>query len=162
MICKISKALLLMLVLAVLTLPVSLTGIKGGNPLIHKAHAVSAKSMPLGSNIFVEIAKKQNPAVVNISTKAKRTLRAPRTPRSPNRPGRDPFKDFYDRFFGDRERRPRSGMGSGFIIDKEGHILTNNHVIAGADEIVVLIQDGDNGEKEYNAKIGRASCRERV
>lgn len=153
MICKISKALLLMLVLAVLTLPVSLTGIKGGNPLIHKAHAVSAKSMPLGSNIFVEIAKKQNPAVVNISTKAKRTLRAPRTPRSPNRPGRDPFKDFYDRFFGDRERRPRSGMGSGFIIDKEGHILTNNHVIAGADEIVVLIQDGDNGEKEYKAKL---------
>jgi len=61
MICKISKALLLMLVLAVLTLPVSLTGIKGGNPLIHKAHAVSAKSMPLGSNIFVEIAKKAEP-----------------------------------------------------------------------------------------------------
>ena len=153
MICKIYKALIMILVLATLTLPVSHTGVKGSNPLIHKAHAVSAKSMPLGSNIFVEIAKKQNPAVVNISTKAKRTLRAPRTPRPPNRPGQDPFKDFYDRFFGDRERKPRSGMGSGFIIDKVGHILTNNHVIAGADEIVVLIQDGNNGEKEYKAKL---------
>lgn len=138
--------------MAVLTLPLSFNG--GDSPLIQKARAVSAKSQPLGSNIFVEIAKKQNPAVVNISTKTKRRARLPRSPRDPRVPrGKDPFQDFYDKFFGDRKKKPRAGMGSGFIIDKEGHILTNNHVIDGADEIVVLIQDGNNGEKEYDAKL---------
>jgi serine protease Do len=138
--------------MAVLVLPLSFVGSDG--PLIQKAYAVSTKSQPLGSNIFVEIAKKQNPAVVNISTKTKRRVRPPQPPRSPKAPGgQDPFQDFYDKFFGDREKKPRAGMGSGFIIDKEGHILTNNHVIDGADEIVVLIQDGNNGEKEYDAKL---------
>lgn len=148
-----SKVLLLVVVMAVLVLPLSFIKGNGGSPFIQKAFAVSTKSQPLGSNIFVEIAKKQNPAVVNISTKTKRRARPPRPPRDPRAPGRDPFQDFYDRFFGDRDKKPRSGMGSGFIIDKEGFILTNNHVIAGADEIVVLIQDGNNGEKEYTAKL---------
>ncbi len=158
MIFNYSKALLFVVMMTVLILPLSfVTG--DGSILIKKAHAVSAKSQPLGSNIFVEIAKKQNPAVVNISTKTTRrsSARPPRPqPRDPRDPGgQDPFQDFYDKFFGDRdrERKPRAGMGSGFIIDKDGHILTNNHVIDGADEIVVLIQDGNNGEKEYDAKL---------
>jgi serine protease Do len=151
------KASFLAVMIAVLILPLSFVAGDGGSLLIQKAYAVSAKSQPLGSNIFVEIAKKQNPAVVNISTKTKRKARVPRPrqrdPRDPG--GQDPFQDFYDKFFGDRdrERKPRAGMGSGFIIDKDGHILTNNHVIDGADEIVVLIQDGNNGEKEYDAKL---------
>jgi serine protease Do len=154
MIFKTPKVLLLMVLMAVLVLPLSFVGGDSGNSLIQKAYAVSAKSQPLGSNIFVEIAKKQNPAVVNISTKTKRRARPPRPPRDPRAPGeQDPFQDFYDKFFGDRDKKPRAGMGSGFIIDKEGHILTNNHVIDGADEIVVLIQDGNNGEKEYEAKL---------
>jgi len=149
-----SKIPLLVVMMAVLAFPLSFGGSDGGSSLIQKAYAVSAKSQPLGSNIFVEIAKKQNPAVVNISTKTKRRARPPRPPRDPRAPGgQDPFQDFYDKFFGDRDKKPRSGMGSGFIIDKEGHILTNNHVIDGADEIVVLIQDGNNGEKEYSAKL---------
>ena len=150
-----SKALILAVMIAVLILPLSFVAGDGDSPLIQKAFAVSTKSQPLGSNIFVEIAKKQNPAVVNISTKAKRKARPPRPKRDPRSPGgQDPFQDFYDKFFGDRDRKPRGGgMGSGFIIDKDGHILTNNHVIDGADEIVVLIQDGNNGEKEYDAKL---------
>jgi serine protease Do len=113
------------------------------------AFALSSDSQPLTSNIFVDIAKKQNPAVVNVSTKT-----AQRDPMSQLRPPRngqpDPFRDFYDRFFGDRDNnQPRRGMGSGFIIDKEGHILTNYHVIEGADEIVVLLEDG----KEYSATL---------
>jgi serine protease Do len=140
--------------MAVLVLPLSLIGGDGGSPFIQKAYAVSAKSQPLGSNIFVEIAKQQNPAVVNISTKTKRKSRPPRPQRDPRAPGgQDPFQDFYDKFFGNRDKKPRSGMGSGFIIDKEGFILTNNHVIDGADEIVVLIEEGGNGEKEYDAKL---------
>ena len=150
-----SKVLLLTVMMAVLVLPLSFFGSDGGSLLIPKAYAVSTKSQPLGSNIFVEIAKKQNPAVVNISTKTKRRARPPRPPRDPKAPpgGKDPFQDFYDKFFGDRDKKPRAGMGSGFIIDKEGYILTNNHVIDGADEIVVLIEEGSNGEKEYDAKL---------
>jgi len=146
------KILLLAIMMAVLALPLSFLG--GDGPLIQKTYAASTKSQPLGSNIFVEIAKRQNPAVVNISTKTKRRSRPSRSPRNPRSPGRqDPFQDFYDKFFGDRDRKPRSGMGSGFFIDKEGYILTNNHVIDGADEIIVLIRDGNNGEKEYDAKL---------
>ena len=146
------KILLLAIMMAVLVLPLSFLG--GDGPLIQKTYAASTKSQPLGSNIFVEIAKRQNPAVVNISTKTKRRSRPPRAPRNPRSPGgQDPFQDFYDKFFGDRDRKPRSGMGSGFFIDKEGYILTNNHVIDGADEIIVLIRDGNNGEKEYDAKL---------
>ncbi len=146
------KILLLAIMMAVLALPLSFLG--GDGPLIQKTYAASTKSQPLGSNIFVEIAKRQNPAVVNISTKNKRRPRPSRSPRNPRTPGgQDPFQDFYDKFFGDRDRKPRSGMGSGFFIDKEGYILTNNHVIAGADEIIVLIRDGNNGEKEYDAKL---------
>jgi serine protease Do len=151
---NILKAPFSLVLMTLLIFPLSFSGSDSNSQFISQAHAVSAKSQPLGSNIFVEIAKKQNPAVVNISTKTKRRARPPRPPRDPRAPGgQDPFQDFYDKFFGDREKKPRSGMGSGFIIDKEGHILTNNHVIDGADEIVVLIQDGDNGEKEYDAKL---------
>ncbi len=118
--------------------------------LINSAMALSAGDGPLGSNIFVEIAKKENPSVVNVSTKAKRkVLKRPR-PSQPNGRGQDPFRDFYDRFFGEKnERRPKRGMGSGFVIDNEGHILTNYHVIEDADEIKVTFQD----KKEYDAKL---------
>jgi serine protease Do len=127
--------------------------------------ALSSNTQPLASNIFVEIAKKQNPAVVNVSTKAKaevapqRNFPIPRSQPAP-RPGPgqgqspDPFRDFYDRFFGERpnSQQPKRGMGSGFVIDKEGHILTNYHVIEGADEIVVMLEDNGK-EKEYDATL---------
>lgn len=120
--------------------------------------ALSSNTQPLASNIFVEIAKKQNPAVVNVSTKAKANARPQRNFPVP-RPGPgqdrspDPFRDFYDRFFGERpNQQPKRGMGSGFVIDKEGHILTNYHVIEGADEIVVLLEDNGK-EKEYTATL---------
>jgi len=125
--------------------------------------ALSSSTQPLASNIFVEIAKKQNPAVVNVSTKAKaeaapqRNFSAPR-PKSP-RPGPgqhrspDAFRDFYDRFFGEKQnKQPKRGMGSGFVIDKEGHILTNYHVIESADEIVVMLE-ANGKEKEYTATL---------
>lgn len=118
------------------------------------AWALSSQNMPLGSNIFVEIAKKQNPSVVNISIKGKKEVQPqirqkPPTPRN----GQDPFQDFYEKFFGEKNRRPRKGMGSGFIIDPQGLILTNYHVVQGADEIMVNIQDGENNEKEYEATL---------
>ena len=63
------------------------------------------------------------------------------------------FRDFYDKFFGERpNQKPKGGMGSGFVIDKEGHILTNYHVVEGADEITVLLEANGN-EKEYTATL---------
>ncbi len=107
----------------------------------------------VGSNIFVEIAKKENPAVVHISTSTKPQAKPPgrRFGERPPPPGgqQDPFRDFFDKFFGPQRNVPRRSLGSGFIIDKEGYLFTNNHVVQGADEIKVTMENGD----EYDAKI---------
>ena len=63
----------------------------------------------------------------------------------------DPFEDFFDKFFGEdnqREFKQRS-LGSGFILDKKGYIVTNHHVVENADEIQVILKDG----QEYDAKV---------
>ncbi|PIR01395.1 MAG: serine protease Do [Nitrospinae bacterium CG11_big_fil_rev_8_21_14_0_20_45_15] len=120
------------------------------------AHALSAGTTQFSTNLFVEIAKRENPAVVNVSTRSKTPeepahFRQPAPSPSPSPDSKDPFKNFYDRFFGERQQapRPKSGMGSGFIIDASGHILTNYHVVEGAEEITVLLEDG----KEYTAEL---------
>ncbi|MBW1850194.1 MAG: DegQ family serine endoprotease [Deltaproteobacteria bacterium] len=63
----------------------------------------------------------------------------------------DPFKEFFDRFFGDQAPRDfkQKSLGSGFIIDREGFILTNNHVVEKTDEIRVTLAN----EKKYSAEI---------
>ncbi len=101
---------------------------------------------------FTELVKRVGPEVVNIST-TKVIKRGPMPRQFGNEgPWRDFFgDDFFERFFGQmpRERKQRS-LGSGVIIDpQKGYILTNNHVISGADEITVRLDDG----KEYNADV---------
>jgi len=139
-----------------LCFPISFKAENAFGLLLGQVWALSSESIPLTTNIFVEIAKKQNPAVVNVSMSAKvpETRNQPPTPRPPQSPPGlprgDQFRDFYDRFFGQRpDRQPRRGTGSGFIIDAEGHILTNNHVIEGAEEIHVNLED----DKEYKATL---------
>jgi serine protease Do len=83
-------------------------------------------------------------AVVNISTSQRIAGRRP-TP-LPNLPEGSPFEDFFDDFFnndGDRDGPSReNSLGSGFIIDPDGIVVTNNHVISGADDIEVIMTDG--------------------
>ncbi|MBW2622208.1 MAG: DegQ family serine endoprotease [Deltaproteobacteria bacterium] len=127
--------------------------------LLTNRTATSQAAEPVGMipASFSELAKEASPAVVNISTVrvvkdrgGYFSFRTPRGRRNPHQP-RDPF-DFFDRFFGPqtqpRERRVRS-LGSGFIIDPKGYIITNNHVIENAEEITVRLAN----EKEYKAKI---------
>lgn len=92
---------------------------------------------------FVELAKKLKPSVVNISTTKVVGEQQSRRPQA-NPFGNDPFNDFFERFFQGVPQRPHKerGQGSGFIISDEGYIFTNNHVVAGADEIKVKLSDG--------------------
>jgi len=110
------------------------------------------KPYPSAPASFTELVKRVGPDVVNIST-TKVVKRGPMPRHFGNEgPWRDFFgDDFFERFFGQipRERTQRS-LGSGFIIDpKQGYIITNNHVVAGADEITVRLDDG----KEFNAEV---------
>lgn len=140
---------LTIVVLAVLSVPLVQTVAKGAE--------TGVKPYPNAPFSFTELVKRVAPDVVNISTTKVIKRRPIPSPFGPHGPWRDFFgDDFFERFFGQipRERTQRS-LGSGFIIDpKKGYILTNNHVIAGADEIAVRLDDG----KEYNAEVvGRDS-----
>jgi len=99
---------------------------------------------------FVALARQLKPTVVNISTS--KTISSPKRfyRRPPNQFGVDPFEDFFERFFEEPQRRPRKerSLGSGFIISGDGYILTNNHVVAGADEIKVKLANGQEFKGE--------------
>jgi len=103
---------------------------------------------------FVTLAKKLKPSVVNISTTQVSEGRGSQEFGSPFGGGEDdPFNDFWKRFFGGpapRGPQRQRSLGSGFIIDADGSILTNNHVVENASKIVVKLS-GD--EQDYEAKV---------
>ncbi|MFC3053392.1 Do family serine endopeptidase [Kordiimonas pumila] len=113
---------------------------------------VSARPAP---ESFADLVEKLQPAVVNISTV--QTIERSEGKR-PELPEGLPFGDFWDqfrdRFEEDNEPRTARSLGSGFIIDPTGIVITNNHVVEEADEITVLLEDGE----EYSATVlGRDS-----
>ena len=116
------------------------------------AHAKDAQYFNAPAS-FNRLAVMVSPAVVNIRTV--KTIKGggpvfrqfQRDPRG----NEGPFKDFFERFFGDETQREfkQPSLGSGFIIDEEGYVVTNNHVIEDADQIKVKLKD----ESEFDATI---------
>jgi serine protease Do len=90
-----------------------------------------------------EIAKAAKPAVVNLTTKVTRERVEARGPETQMpEEFREQFRDFFKRFEFPKGQQPSQGRGTGFIIHKDGYILTNNHVIDGASEVTVKLSDG--------------------
>jgi serine protease Do len=101
---------------------------------------------------FVALAKKMRPLVVNISTTQVSEGRGAQQEFGNPFGEDDPFNDFWKRFFGGplpRGPQRQRSLGSGFIIDADGTILTNNHVVENAQKILVKLSD----EQEYEAKV---------
>ena len=105
---------------------------------------VNSKDTPKS---FADLAEKLMPSVVNISTTQTVVTKSNPFPGFEFPPG-SPFEDMFKEF-GTPQERKASALGSGFIIDKKGIVITNNHVIQGADDILVRV----NGDKEYEATI---------
>ncbi len=117
------------------------------------ASAAQAKSPP---DSFADLAEKLLPAVVNIATTQQVQQSGPPSEQQrPQFPPGSPFEDFFKDFFdrnqpkGGGKPRRANALGSGFIIDPSGIVITNNHVIAEADEIKIIMQD----DTEYTAEL---------
>src|SRR5271167_106376 len=115
-----------------------------------------------GPENIADVAEQVIDAVVNISTSQKVD---PHVTGMPDLPPGSPMEEFFDEFFKNRrgqgdnpERAPRrvNSLGSGFIIDSSGLVVTNNHVIADADEISVILNDGTKLNAELVGKDSKS------
>jgi serine protease Do len=111
------------------------------------AVAMAIGAHAAGPESVANAAARLLPAVVNISTTQKIDGTAGQVP-MPNLPENSPFREFFDDFFekqqreGDQPQRRVSSLGSGFVVDPSGILVTNNHVIEGAEEIEAKFHDG--------------------
>ena len=137
-----------------------------GSPVQAQPVSATAPSLVRGLPDFTELVEQVGPSVVNI-----RTLEKVRQPEAGNGGPDEEMQEFFRRFFGvpmpnmprqgPRQNRPQPeeaqprGVGSGFILTSDGFIMTNAHVVDGADEVVVTLTD----KREYKAKIVGADKR---
>ena len=102
----------------------------------------NSKTTPIS---FADLAEKLMPSVVNIAST--QTIKTTSNPfKNFQFPPGSPFEDMFKEFNRPTERKA-TALGSGFIIDKKGMVVTNNHVIQGAEDIIVSV----NGSTEYKA-----------
>ena len=120
------------------------------SPVAAAPAATAAPAAALRLPDFTALVEKEGPAVVNISTT--QTVRGRGQMQIPGLSEDDPFYEFFRRFMppqqGPREHQAQS-LGSGFIISDDGYILTNTHVVDGADEVTVRLTD----KREFKAKV---------
>ena len=113
--------------------------------LLAAAPLLVTSGLARGPDSVADVAEGLQDAVVNISTTQTLKGSAENTPNGPGPKG-SPFEEFFDDFFDedDKDGPPRkvSSLGSGFVIDPGGLVVTNNHVIEGADEIIINFTDG--------------------
>lgn len=132
---------------------VTLSALFSGLVFILISHFAIAVSLP----DFTPLVEANSAAVVNISTTMKKSgaSRMPPGHPMPDIPEDSPFYDFFKKFFGDIPEggmepfEQRSSLGSGFILSRDGYVITNNHVVQDADEIVVSLQD----RREFTAEL---------
>ena len=102
---------------------------------------------------FTELVKDNRAAVVNISTTQRQRSGVPRPPglEIPDLPKDSPFNEFFRRFFGEGEIEEfdAQSLGSGFIISSDGYVISNNHVVKNADEVIVKLND----RREFKATV---------
>jgi serine protease Do len=146
--------------IAVVALAVLLTVVPAGVAPVG-LHQAAARPAP---DSFADLAEKLLPAVVNISTT--QTVKGDQhaehsSPDLPQLPPGSPFEEFFKDFFNrnkphngdqDTDARKATSLGSGFIVDATGYVVTNNHVIADADEITVILHDNTSLKAEV---VGR-------
>ncbi len=109
--------------------------------LLFTSYVVNAKSAP---ESFADLAEKLSPSVVNISTT---TVVEQKSRQMPSFPPGSPFEDFFKQFDKPENKKRRAqSLGSGFIIDKTGYVITNNHVIDNAEKIMVILYDDTSFE----------------
>ena len=138
------------------------SGVKGSSNKHADPTLLPMQSPQQLSNTFGQVIKMVEPSVVNISTETNNKPRR-RTGRPNRGDGQDPFQDFFDRYFGqnpDDDQSPFDGpgggrqrsLGSGVVLNANGYIITNYHVVDGADRIRVHLKDDPPGIL-HDAKI---------
>ena len=131
-------------------------------PVLLTAVSIAAACLAAGTAFarslpdFTGLVEHNRAAVVNISTTQRRTAPSdrPRLPKGfemPDLPENSPFREFFRRFFGEGEIEEfdTRSLGSGFVISQDGYIISNNHVVRDADEVIVRLSD----RREYKAKV---------
>lgn len=155
---RLARSIIPGLILIGIAVAILESGDHSGNAFAAESQAPASRfAQPAQVKSFADVIEQVNPAVVTITVS--KAASAHPTFGTPNEHGRrmpSPFDDFFGRFFEYPPQLqppgPSQALGSGFFVDTDGYVVTNNHVIDGADDITVITADGSQLEAEL---VGR-------